>query len=112
MLDPVESAGRLLHRNVSRRVGRRFPYVRRGDHKELSSSIRVSFTFSVLLGLVLPVLGILLTPQLVRLSAAPPEVYAEAVVYLRIYLAGLMLTVIYNIGAGILRRSGIPAILS
>ena len=30
MLDPVESAGRLLHRNVSRRVGRRFPCVRRG----------------------------------------------------------------------------------
>ena len=83
-----------------------------GDHKELSSSIRVSFTFSVVLGMGLSVLGILLTPQLVRLSAAPPEVYAEAVVYLRIYLAGLMLTVIYNIGAGILRRSGIPAILS
>ena len=83
-----------------------------GDHKELSSSIRVSFTFSVVLGMGLSVLGILLTPQLVRLSAAPPEVYGEAVVYLRICLAGLMLTVIYNIGAGILRRSGIPAILS
>ena len=83
-----------------------------GDHKELSSSIRVSFTFSVVLGIDLSVLGILLTPQLVRLSAAPPEVYAEAVVYLRIYLAGLMLTVIYNIGAGILRRPGTPAILS
>ena len=77
-----------------------------GNHEELSSSIRVSFTFSVVLGMGLSVLGILLTPQLVRLSAAPPEVYAEAVVYLRIYLAGLMFTVIYNIGAGSLRAGG------
>lgn len=77
-----------------------------GDREELSTSIRVAFGFSVLLGAALSLLGILLTPVLIDVVAAPPEVRAEAMSYLRIYLAGLMFTVIYNIGAGILRAVG------
>lgn len=78
----------------------------KGDAAELQRSVRVVFTFSALLGVILSALGILLAPQLLRLTGALPEYYAEALTYLRIYLAGLMFTVIYNNGAGILRAVG------
>lgn len=84
---------------VSRAFGSR-------DRGRLNLSMRVAFGFSVVLGVVLSVLGILLTPMLVNLAAVPEEVYPDAVTYLRIYLAGLMFTVIYNISAGILRAVG------
>lgn len=84
---------------VSRAFGSR-------DEELLERSMRVSFTYSVALGVCLSIVGIFVTPWLVRLSAAPEEVYKEAVLYLRIYLAGILFTVIYNISAGILRAVG------
>lgn len=84
---------------VSRAFGSR-------DAERLERSMRASFGFSVVLGVILSFLGILLTPALVGVAAVPEEVYPEAVTYLRIYLAGLMFTVIYNISAGILRAVG------
>lgn len=55
---------------------------------------------------MLSVLDILFTPQLLQFTGTQDEYYADALVYLRIYLAGLMFTVIYNNGAGILRAVG------
>ena len=77
-----------------------------GEWEELHSKIRIAFTFSVALGVVLSVLGIVFAPQLLALAGVQPEYYAEALTYLRIYLAGILFTVIYNSGAGILRAIG------
>lgn len=76
------------------------------DQEELDTSIRVIFTFSVALGVVLSAAGILCTPFLLRLTGVEGVIYEQANTYLRIYLAGLMFTVIYNIGSGILRAIG------
>lgn len=77
-----------------------------GDQEELNRKIRAAFTFAVVLGMALSGLGMIFTPKLLRLAGAQPEYYADALSYLRIYLAGLMFTVIYNNGAGILRAIG------
>jgi len=102
-----ESAGRIFLTGmsmgssviVSRAFGSR-------NQELLGRSMRVAFTYSVALGVFLSLVGIGVTPWLVRLSDVPAEVYADAVLYLRIYLAGIMFTVIYNISAGILRAIG------
>lgn len=65
-----------------------------------------AFTFATLLGVVLSVAGIFGTPLLLKFAGTLPDYYAEAETYLRIYLAGLMFTVVYNSGAGILRALG------
>lgn len=78
----------------------------RNDRDELRRKIQVAFTFSVVLGVILSVLGIVFTPQLLQLAGVQSEYYAEAITYLRIYLAGILFTVIYNNGAGILRAIG------
>lgn len=77
-----------------------------GRQEKLSLTMRVSFTFSVILGAVLTTLGIILAPVLLQMTDVVDEVYQETIIYLRIYLGGLMFTVIYNIGAGILRAVG------
>ena len=84
---------------ISRAYGQNDPELLRGK-------IRIAFTFSLLLGTAFSALGILFTPKLLRLAGTQSVYYADALVYLRIYLAGLMFTVIYNNGAGILRAVG------
>lgn len=77
-----------------------------GDRQQLEHCICVSFTFSVIFGVVLSAAGIVFSPQLLNIAGTLPEYYEDALIYLRIYLAGLMFTVIYNSGAGILRAVG------
>lgn len=81
-------------------------YYGAGETERQRTAMRVTFAFSVILGVVLSIIGIVITPWLVGLISIPGEVYREAVVYLRIYLAGIMFTVIYNVGAGLLRAVG------
>ena len=78
----------------------------RKDTADIQSKIRIALTFSVILGIVLSFIGILLTPRLLRLAGAQEEYYTQALTYLRIYLAGILFTVIYNNGAGVLRALG------
>ena len=76
------------------------------DQKMLHVAIHTTLTFSFFLGLVMVVVGILLTPVLLRTMACPEDVWAEAALYLRIYMVGILFTSIYNISAGILRAVG------
>ena len=77
-----------------------------GDEEATARAVRYAFSFSVALGVVVSVLGILLAPVFLDLTGCNEEIYGEAITYLRIYLAGLMFTVIYNAGTGILRAIG------
>ena len=84
---------------VSREYGRR-------NEEGIRRSSSAAFSFAVVLGVVVSALGILLSPWLLHITGAGTEYFADALTYLRIYLAGLMFTVIYNNGAGILRAIG------
>ncbi|MBO4872657.1 MAG: MATE family efflux transporter [Lachnospiraceae bacterium] len=77
-----------------------------GDEEETRRAVRYAFTFSIALGVAVSALGIALAAVLLHLTGCNDEIYGEAIVYLRIYLAGLMFTVIYNCGTGILRAVG------
>lgn len=76
------------------------------DRERLGSSMRTAFAFSVILGVLLSVAGIFATPWLLHMIAVPENVFHDAAVYLRIYLAGVLFTVIYNVEAGLLRAVG------
>lgn len=77
-----------------------------GDQERTRLAVRSAFSFGVVLGVVLSVFSIMIAPQLLRFTGAQESYFAEAEVYLRIYLAGLVFTVIYNNAAGILRALG------
>ncbi len=78
----------------------------KGDENEVRQNIQYTFTFCVCLGVLVAILAILLSPLLLRISGANQEVFAEGLLYLRIYLVGLPCMVAYNSGAGVLRAMG------
>lgn len=76
------------------------------DHELLHKSIHTAVAFCLLLGVVMMTAGILLTPALLKLVDCPPDVYAQASAYLRIYFVGVLFTSLYNVGSGVLRAVG------
>lgn len=81
-------------------------YFGAGEKERMSSSMRTGFAFAVVLGVALSAVGIFIAPAMIRMISVPQDVYGDAVMYLRIYLAGILFTVIYNVGAGLLRAVG------
>ena len=78
----------------------------RGDKAKLDESIRYTYPFGVLLGLAFSVIGLLVSPLLLNMVKVSDEIYSHALTYLRIYIAGMVFTVVYNNAAGILRGMG------
>lgn len=76
------------------------------DVQRLKTTVKVTFSFSTVLGIILSLAGIIFSNPLLKIAGVQPEYYLEAITYIRVYLAGLMFTVIYNNGAGILRAMG------
>lgn len=76
------------------------------DYRNLHDSIHTALAFALILGIIMAIAGILLTPLLLTIVDCPADVYAEADRYLRVYLIGILFTAIYNVGAGILRAVG------
>lgn len=76
------------------------------DRFGLESIILHSYTFSIILGLFLSLVGTLFSHQIVRLCGANEGIFNQALSYYRIIAAGFIFTVIYNNSAGILRAMG------
>lgn len=74
--------------------------------KALRTCMHSSMVLGVLSGAVVAVLGIVLCKQLLRLMSTPEEVLDLATLYMRIYLAGSPVAMIYNFGASIMRAHG------
>ncbi len=71
-------------------------------HTSVETTMAVTFIASV----IFTILGVLLTPSMLRLIATPEDVMPAATVYLQIYFAGISGLLIYNMGSGILRAIG------
>ncbi|MBQ6551418.1 MAG: MATE family efflux transporter [Lachnospiraceae bacterium] len=84
---------------VSRYFGAKEP-------KNLEKALHTLVSFGVIIGLTMAVLGIILSPALLRLVKCPDDVFPEALAYLRVYLVGVLFTSIYNVGSRILQAVG------
>ena len=77
------------------------------DNKDaLHRAIETTMTATFLLSLLFSVVGVILVRPLLRMMNTPEDVFLDATVYLRIYLAGISGLLIYNMGSGILRAVG------
>lgn len=73
---------------------------------ELERSIHTFIAFSLIVGILLTVVGLILSPTLLIWLKTPSDVMPQAVLYLRVYFWGVLFLVIYNAGSGILRAVG------
>ena len=76
------------------------------DWENSHRALHTGFTLSLILGLMTAALGICAGPAVLRLTQTPENCYADAALYVRIYFAGAVASMVYNMGAGILRAMG------
>ncbi len=74
--------------------------------QDLYTAIHTVVTVSIASGLIMSVIGMVCTKQILIWMKTPEEVLDLAVIYLRIYFAGMLANMVYNFGAAILRAVG------
>lgn len=77
-----------------------------GNKKGVRLSVHTAVAISIVLGIILTAAGIIFTPKILKMMRTPEEVMTQSVVYLRLYSAGLLFSVVYNMAAGILNAVG------
>lgn len=76
------------------------------DNETITKTVHTSVVMALLGGALLTILGEFFAPGVVDMLDVPGEVYPMAVKYLRIYLAGMPVIMLYNFEAAIFRSCG------
>ena len=76
------------------------------DGKRADEALHTAYTFSLVGGIILGAFSFLLAGPLLMLLQTPDNLFHQSLVYVRILMAGLVFTLIYNMGSGILRAIG------
>ncbi len=76
------------------------------DEVKIRRLVSTSYTFSLLLGVFIALLGQILAVPLLRLSGCPAEIMDGAVLYLRIIFLGAPAQLFYNFMCNVIRSDG------
>lgn len=76
------------------------------DKENLSKTVHTAMLLSVIIGIALSIIGVVLSPVILRWMNTPPEMMQDATTYLQIFFAGMTGLAIYNMGASILQAVG------
>ena len=76
------------------------------DYEKMRLAIHTDVAFGLVSGLVLTIVGVVLTPQILRWMDTPADVLPQSITYFRYYFCGALFTVMYNIFVGILHAVG------
>ncbi|MEY8336438.1 MATE family efflux transporter [Lachnospiraceae bacterium 62-35] len=81
-------------------------YYGAGNSQQVSRAVHTAVAFSIFLGIFMMAAGILGAPLALKAMGTPEAIMEHALIYIRIYFAGIIGNLIYNMGAGILRAIG------
>lgn len=84
---------------IANAVGRR-------DEKTVQHAVNTSIITAIIGGIVAAVLGEIFSAKILHLLQVPPDVFDLSLLYLRIYLAGLPVILLYNFEAAFFRSIG------
>ena len=76
------------------------------NEKAANQGLHNAYAIAAAGGVFLTVIGILCTPALLKLMRTPADTMQDSIIYLRIYFAGILFVLIYNMGSAILRATG------
>ncbi len=77
-----------------------------GDGKNVSKAVHTSIALALVGGLVIMVLGLLTARPSLVLLGVPEEILGDALTYMNVYYCGIIASMIYNVGTGVLRAIG------
>jgi putative MATE family efflux protein len=78
----------------------------RSDEKAVQDAVHTAFVIALIMGAVVFLLGIILSPLLLTLMNSPETVRPLSLIYLRIYFFGMIPIMLNTTAAGILRAIG------
>ncbi len=81
-------------------------YLGANKKEQIKISVHTSICISIILGVILSLLGVFLSPALLEMMKTPKEVFKDSALYLQIFCGGLIFNVIYNMATGILNAAG------
>ncbi len=76
------------------------------DLEAVDRQIHTALVFSVVIGAMLTVVGLLSAEPVLQLMGTPAEILGDAALYLRLYFLGMIPQILYNMGTNILRAAG------
>ncbi|WP_041138532.1 MATE family efflux transporter [Beduini massiliensis] len=76
------------------------------DDESVSKAVHTSIALSIVGGAIIMVIGIIFAPSCLKAMGVPSDIMHFAVDYTRIYFIGMIASLIYNMGSGILRAIG------
>ena len=76
------------------------------DYKKMRTAIHTDIAFCLVAGLALTVVGVLLTPHILRWMGTPENVLPNSIAYFRTYFLGSSASFLYNVCTGILQAVG------
>lgn len=77
-----------------------------GDRENTSRAVGTAMSAFFLAGLLMTAAMLFLTEPVLRMMHTPADTMADAIRYMRIFFAGSVFMIIYNMGAGIMRAVG------
>ena len=66
----------------------------------------ILFAITLVAGVLLTVIGITVTPSMLRLMGTPDKVFEQSVIYLQVYFGASIFSVDYNMTAGVMNDEG------
>lgn len=76
------------------------------DNMKISHTVHTAIPAAFICGVFLAILGVCLSPALLRMTSTPDEVIDLASVYMRLYFVGMPSHLLVNFGTAILRAAG------
>jgi len=76
------------------------------DRTGVKKALHTGVGLSLALGLLITFLGLCFGPKVLQLMKTPEDCLADSVLYARIFFSGAVASMVYNMGAGILRAMG------
>ena len=81
-------------------------YFGAGDRENVSRAVHTNVLVSLLCGMLLAVVGVALTPTILRLMKTDPDVLPQSITYFRFFFIGAPALVMYNSLKGIMNAVG------
>lgn len=77
-----------------------------GDRQKVSKSMHTIYAFSLIGSIVISLVGYFVAPSLLEAMSTPADIYEDSLLYLRVFLLGIVFMFIYNTGSALLRAIG------
>ncbi len=77
-----------------------------GDEKAIKKACVSLEIIGVTIGLFITILGLFITPAILKLLKTPADIFADSSLYVRVIFAGILATALYNCLSSILRSIG------